>query len=576
MLEERIIRHLKEAGRPLQTRDIRRDLGLRGRDHGRFTGLIRKLAREGRIRRIEGSWYAHPDWNMEPPGGNDPVMDVTMIVREAGLPESFPEEVEAEAREVTAGDPVASATSRLDLRDRLIFTIDPEDARDFDDAISIEKHDDGWTLGVHIADVAHFVRPGSRLDAEAWHRGTSVYLVDRVLPMLPEALSNNLCSLRPGEDRLAFSCFVRLDAEASPGEVELVESVIRSRARLSYTRAQQILDGDGDFEPELAADLREMGRVARLLMHQRKQRGSLDLDLPEPYVVLDERGHVTGLRQYPRYLSHRLIEAFMIVANEAVAEYAINLDLPFVYRVHEEPDREMLEAFRHFLVALSLPLPKGSRMSPEAMNETLHRVRGTAVEPLVNRVLLRHMKQAEYRTGNIGHFGLASRAYTHFTSPIRRYPDLIIHRLLKRYGREVPTGEDLTDLDLWLVDTAEQSSARERIAVDAERDSVRLKQVAWLEGRVGEVFDGLVTAVTDFGLFVELKDLFVDGLIHVSELDDDYYRFEPDRYRLVGERNGRQYRLGEEMEVQLIRADRITRQIDLIPVTGEEGDDGDR
>ncbi len=577
MLKEKIIRHLKEAGRPILARDIRRDLRLSGRDHGLFTGMMKQLAREGKIRRIEGNWYAHPDWALAAMADDDPVMEVTLIVREAGLPESFPEAVEEEAREVASEGRREAGSDRLDLRDRVVFTIDPDEAKDFDDAVSIETHDDGWTLGVHIADVSHYVVPDSRLDAEAYARGTSVYLVDRVLPMLPEQLSNDICSLRPDEDRLTVSCFIRLDSTGRPQDIELNDSVIRSRARLTYTEAQRGLDGKGGLAPEIESDLLEMGRLARILIKNREQRGALDLDLPEPRVTLDKDGHVTGIQPYPRHLSHRLIEEFMILANEAVATWGVNLGLPFIFRVHGEPDQERLEDFQQFLKALSLPQPKGSRMTPEALNDTLHKVRGTAVEPLVSRMLLRHMKQAEYQTDNVGHFGLASRAYTHFTSPIRRYPDLIVHRLLKRYSKVAPVGSELEDLEGWLIDAAEHAGERERIAMEAERDSIRLKQVAYLEGMVGDTFDGLVTAVMEFGLFVELNGFFVDGLIHVSELDDDYYRFEPDRFRLVGERHGRHFRLGDQFKVQLVRADRVTRHVDLVPfVEEEEKEEGGR
>ncbi|MFC1545328.1 ribonuclease R [Gemmatimonadota bacterium] len=576
MLKERIIRHLKEAGRPKRARDIRYELKIRGREHGIFTSLIKELTREGKIRRIEGNWYVHPSWVKDAPDSDDPGYEVTMIVRDAGLPESFPEAVEAEAREVSRGDFIETGPERIDLRDRLVFTIDPAEARDFDDAVSIEVHDDGWTLGVHIADVSHFVRPGSKLDAEAWTRSTSVYLVDRVIPMLPEELSNNICSLRPGEDRLTFSCFIRLDGKGKPVGTELTDSVINSRARLTYEQAQQSLDGEDNLDPLIARDLAEMGRLARILMKNRENRGALDLDLPEPSVKLDEQGNISELKAYPRHLSHRLVEEFMILANEAVASWAGNLGLPFIYRVHDEPEREQLDDFRHFLVALSLPLPKGSRMTPAALNEALHRVKGTPVEPLVSRALLRHLKQAEYRVENSGHFGLASRAYAHFTSPIRRYPDLVAHRLLRRYRVDVPTGEELEELEEWLADTAERSGEQERVAMDAERDSIRLKQVAYLESFVGDTFDGLVTAVTEFGLFVELKGLFVDGLIHISELSDDYFRFEPDQYRLTGQRSGRQFRLGQELQVQLVRADRVKRHVDLIPFVEETEEKGSK
>ena len=507
----------------------------------------------------------------------DPAVEMAALVRRAGLSESFPDEVEAEARRA-AKEPLGKALKgRLDLRDRTIFTIDPADARDFDDALSIERHGDGgWTIGIHIADVTTYVRAKSFLDREAWRRGTSVYLVDRVIPMLPEALSNEVCSLKPGEDRLAFSCFVRLDAEGRPQKMELADSVIHSKARLTYEQAQRIIEQGAPLpdvaDEEIVADLLEMAGVAALLTHHRMERGTIDFDLPEPIIELDERGFPTAVRERLRLASHRLIEEFMILANEAVAAHAENLGLPFLFRVHDPPDTERMEEFREFVATLGFRMRKGPASSPRVLSALLERVEGTPVEALVNKVMLRHLRQAQYRVDNHGHFGLASRIYCHFTSPIRRYPDLIVHRLLRRYRNAAPTGDTLDRLEGWLRNTAEQSSLRERAAMEAERESIKIKQIAYMEQHLGDVFEGYISGVTGFGLFVELEELLVDGLIHISELDDDYYVLEEKGYQLVGQRGRKRYRLGDRISVQVVRADRASRQLDLIPAEHAEPD----
>lgn len=565
MLKDEIVRYLAEkATRPLRMRELARALRITRKQHGVFRALLRELASEERIYYLKGRGYVSrglPD---------NPQAEMEDLVLRAGLSEEFPDEVEVEAH-TAASHPIENEIGRrVDLREMVVFTIDPADAKDFDDAVSIQCHQDsGWTVGIHIADVSHYVRDDTRLDAEAWERGTSVYLVDRVIPMLPEALSNSACSLWPDEERLAFSCFVRLDAEGHTQGADFTDTVIRSRVRLNYEQAQQIIDAGEDADavagPEVTAALCEMARVAQLLTRKRRERGSIDFDLPEPIVELDEEGFPVAVHERLRLASHRMIEEFMILANEAVAQYAGNLGLPFIYRVHEEPDPKQMEEFRQFIKSLGYSLPKSAQTSPIMLSELLQRVEGKRAESLINKVLLRHMQQAHYGVDNVGHFGLASRSYCHFTSPIRRYPDLVVHRLLRRYRQEVPTGSALEHLEGWLKATAEQASEKERAAMETERDSIKLKQIAFMEQHIGDVFPGIISGVTGFGLFVELEELLVDGLIHVSDLGDDYYLYEEGRYRLVGERTGDQFRLGDRIVVQVVRADRALRQLDFIP-----------
>jgi ribonuclease R len=505
---------------------------------------------------------------------SDPAVETTALIRRAGLAVDFPPECTHDAERVTRELLADVIAGRTDLRDRVVFTIDPADAKDFDDAISIERHSDGWTIGVHIADVSHYVREGSCLDTEAWARGTSVYLVGRVVPMLPEALSNEACSLRPDEESLTFSCFVRLDAQGKPIGTELADSVIHSKARLSYEQAQAVIERGGATgevtDPRIVEALLEMAGVARLLTKRRMERGTIDFDLPEPIIELDAAGNPVRLHQRPRLESHRLIEEFMILANEAVARWGRDLKLPFLYRIHEAPDPERIEEFREFLATLGFNLKKGAHTTPAALSRLLKQVEGTPAEALVNKVMLRHLRQAVYSVDNRGHFGLASQAYCHFTSPIRRYPDLVTHRLLRRYRDRAPAGPELDRLEGWLRRTAEQSTIRERAAMEAERESVKLKQIAFLEEHVGDVYPGYISGVTHFGLFVELEELLVDGLVHMSELDDDYYIYEEKGYRLVGQRTGRVYRLGDRITVQVLRVDRASRQVDFLPAPPEE------
>jgi ribonuclease R len=505
----------------------------------------------------------------------DAGVDVLAIIFAHELPLEFPPEVEAEAEQLhRQGITKSELSRRADLRDRLVFTIDPADARDHDDALSITRRPDGGReVGIHIADVSHYVTPGSALDGEAAVRGTSVYLVDRVVPMLPESLSADLCSLVPDRDRLALSLLLSLDDDGQVRSHRCVRSVIRCRHRLSYEEVQQVLDGGLAIVPELDAALREAASLARALRRRRQERGSLDFDLRESRVVLDEEGVPIDIEARSRLESHRLIEDFMLLANEQVARDAAAAGRPFIYRIHEPPDADRVVQLREFLGTFGLRL--GGEPSPAAFQQVLTQVHGRPEEDLVSTVILRSMKQARYSAENRGHFGLAAGHYTHFTSPIRRYPDLVVHRLYAagfvvrgagavataRGGGAsatvgAPNGADLEA-------TARHASQRERVAVEAERDSVDLKKVEFMQRHLGDEFAGTISGVTSFGFFVLLERYHVEGLVHVSSLEDDYYVFLEERYALVGQHTRRSFQIGEPVQVRVARVDLESRRIDF-------------
>ncbi|HEX2167479.1 MAG TPA: ribonuclease R, partial [Longimicrobiales bacterium] len=492
----------------------------------------------------------------------EPGVDVLSIIRAHELPTDFPAEVEQAAEALRArGVTDADLAGRENLRDALIFTIDPADARDHDDALSIERVGDGWRVGVHIADVSHYVAEDSVIDREAAQRGTSVYLVDRVVPMLPHALSSDICSLVPDADRLTLSLLVELSAEADITGSRLVRAVIRSRHKLSYEDAQGVLDGERSVDDPTDAALRELRDVARLLREKRSARGSLDLDLPEARVVLGESGEPTDIQRVVRLESHRLIEDFMLLANEAIARRAIQADVPFIFRVHEPPESGRMEQLRDFAATFGHRLGgRAGAPTPSDVQRLLAAAEGTPQASLMSTVVLRSLKQARYSEQSLGHFGLATSSYTHFTSPIRRYPDLIVHRLCAGLfidGRTPWLDEER------LADISRHSSERERVAVAAERDSKDLKKVEFMERHLGADFGGTISGVTAFGFFVLLDDFFVDGLVHVSSLDDDYYLFIEEQHALVGERTRRRFRTGDRVRVKVARVDLEERKIDF-------------
>ena len=528
-----------------------------------------------------------------------PGMDILSIIKEYELPLAFPDHIlkQANAFSETLSD--GDLQGRLDLRETICFTIDPDDAKDFDDAVSLDPQEDGtFLLGVHIADVSHYVREGAPLDHEARVRGTSVYLVDRVIPMLPERLSNVLCSLRPGEDRLTMSVLARLDAGGDLLDYRITESVIRSAARLTYEQAQAVLEGDfnrdkqdGQDEGKLQIEnyklqiahsenparehrdrLLAMEALRRRLTARRIARGALDFDLPEAKVILDAKGVPLDVRRYERLNSHRLIEEFMLLANEIVARHAHDRGVPILYRVHDRPDRAKLEAFAEMVESFGYRFSAKDVVSPIQITRFLESIQGKRAAGVINEMLLRSMKKALYTPDNIGHFGLACAYYAHFTSPIRRYPDLIVHRILREALRGEMTEHRQEALRERLPEVGDLATEREVIAEDADRESVKVKQVQFMEGRVGDEFDGLIVSVRPMGMFVQVGDYLIDGLVRVSTIEDDYYIFEERMHALIGERTGRTFRLGDRVRIQVVRADRALRQIDLLLV-GSEGEE---
>jgi len=496
-----------------------------------------------------------------------PGVDVLAIVRKLGLPEAFPEDVLAEAEKLPAEVAQKDLRQRQDLRDLVTFTIDSDDAKDLDDAVSLQPTDDGWRLGVHIADVGNYVHEGTALDREALRRGTSVYLVDRVIPMLPERLSNGLCSLLPQQDRLALSVFIDVDAAGRRVRHQLQESIIRTRARLSYSGVNLTLEGqppEPQYE-ELMPILFGMARLKDILRRRRRERGAIDLDVSDFKVRLGEDGKPVAIERRERTEADQLIEEFMLQANEAVAEIATRQNLPFLYRVHEEPDPEKLEILRGLLARFGYHIASGNgkKLHPRALQDVLARVEGRPEQHLVNAVVLRSMARARYDTAAIGHFGLSTPLYSHFTSPIRRYPDLVIHRILKEHLRRRPMRDERReDLVARLPEIARISSERERQADEAERESLDLKKVEFMQDKVGVEFDGIVTGVTPFGIFVEVS-IGVEGLLRVSSLTDDYYHYDEKQFQLQGERKHRVFRLADRLRVRVERVDVEQGEIEL-------------
>ncbi|HUG41068.1 MAG TPA: ribonuclease R [Longimicrobiales bacterium] len=492
----------------------------------------------------------------------DPGVDVLAVAYGHELPLDFPADVDREAdRLARRGIRPEDLEGRRDLRGQLVFTIDPAEAKDHDDALSIRPDEDGlWEVGVHIADVSHYVEEGGVIDQEAFLRGTSVYMVDRVVPMLPEALSADLCSLRPHEDRLAVSLLLRMNDDAEVRGQELVRSVIRSAHKLSYDDAQAVLDGGRSASEEVRDSLAALLGLSRKLRAKRAERGSIDFDLPEARVVLNTAGEPTDIQRVLRLETHKLIEDFMILANEVVDREAGRRRLPFLHRVHEPPDPDRIETLRTFLGSLGVRVPE--KPAPRDLQKALAKFDDRPEESLVSTVVLRSMKRARYSEKPLGHYGLATDHYTHFTSPIRRYSDLVVHRILTRAfvaGERIP--EELrTEL---LPGVARRTSERERVAVDAERDSVDLKKVEFMQQHVGDAFEGTISGVTSFGLFILLDRFFVEGLVHVSSLEDDYYVFLEEQFALVGENRKRRFRLGDRLRVRVAGVDLENRKIDF-------------
>ena len=504
---------------------------------------------------------------------DDPEVQVQSIVFRYGLATSFPEPVHREIARGSFAISEGEIAARTDLRDLPIVTIDGELARDFDDAVCVRKTNGHYELFVSIADVAFYVRPGNAIDQEAYSRATSVYFPDRAIPMLPEALSNGICSLNPNEDRLTKTVAMEINGKGEVIRSRFFNSVIRSRERMTYTAVRRILV---DKDPEcleryrdLVDEFKLMEELALLIYESRRARGNLDFDLPEAEIILDIQGMPENIVRTERNIAHRIIEEFMIAANEAVARHLKEQDLPLLYRVHEGPDAEALEAIAPFLLSLGYRLPvKRERITPLEIQRLLEACRGKPEEKVINRVLLRAMKQAHYQPENIGHFGLASICYTHFTSPIRRYPDLIVHRMLDRalQGNKLKPSER-DELERYLQEAGKHTSERERIAMDAEREMVDLKKAQFMMDKLGEEFTGIITSLVNFGFFVELDAYFIEGLVRLSTLMDDDYHYYEKEYVIKGSRHGRKFRLGDAVRVKVVRINAFRSEIDFELIT---------
>ncbi len=524
----------------------------------------RRASPEGRILRVLGN-------------ADDPNVRVLSLAMSMDVKADFPPDVEAEAEEIPETIPQSEIDRRLDLRDKTIFTIDPVDAKDFDDAIHIEKtSDETYRVGVHIADVSHYVEPDTAIDREALERATSVYLVDRTIPMLPEKLSNKVCSLRPKEDKLAFSILMTVNTHGEVEEYDIRETVIHSKQRLTYDQAQTYIDGGHPNDP-VASDVVMANRLAKTLTRKRMRKGGINFHTDEVKVLLDDDGHPQDIVRKETKPANRLVEELMLLANRTVASHIgapghakrvssngeyhhRDEPLPFVYRVHDEPDGEGIRQLAEYVQVFGydLQLTDGNATS-EDLGALVDDIHGEPEEPVITRAALRAMSKAKYGVSNIGHYGLGFDHYTHFTSPIRRYPDLIVHRLLKRYAE----GGSPIEVDeiAW---RCEHCSEQERNAQEAERESVKLKQVEYAQEHVGDTFKGVVSGVTKFGVFVELSELLVEGLVHVREMDDDYYVYDESTYTMRGRNTGKSYRPGDTVEVTIVSANVEKREIDLL------------
>ena len=492
-------------------------------------------------------------------------IDILMIIKKLGLPEEFSEKVLRFADGISEEIDEEEYKGRRDLRDLKMVTIDGEDAKDLDDAVSIEKLENGnYRLGVHIADVTHYVKENNPLDKEALKRATSVYLIDRVIPMLPRKLSNGICSLNPRVDRLTLSCFMEIDSKGKVVNHEITESVIKTNERMTYTDVTKILkDNDEELIKKydyLYEDFKMMEELCNILRAKRTRRGAIDFEIAEAKIILNELGKPIEIKPYEREIANRMIEEFMLAANETVAEHMFWTHLPFVYRIHENPDEEKLAKFKEFIYNLGYTIHWTEEIRPKSFQEILEKVKGKNEETVVSTLLLRSMMQARYAPECAGHFGLAAQYYCHFTSPIRRYPDLQIHRIIKEHLHGKIDEKRANKLKNIVGFAAKQSSEMERKAQDAEREVDDLKKAEYMKDKIGEEFEGIISSVTSFGLFVELPST-IEGLVHITDLDDDYYIFNESHLSLIGERTKKIYKLGDKVKVECINVDIENREI---------------
>lgn len=499
---------------------------------------------------------------------SDPGTDILSIVRSYDLPMEFPEKVMNQAARVPEQISEADMQGRMDLRNVQMVTIDGEDAKDLDDAVSLRMEGEHYILGVHIADVANYVQENSAMDREALKRGTSVYLVDRVIPMLPRRLSNGICSLNAGEDRLALSCIMTIDKKGTVIDHVIAETVIHVDRRMTYTSVKKILEDKDEEEiakyQEFVPMFEQMQRLASILREKRRIRGSVDFDFPETKIILDEKGKPIDIKPYDRNTATKIIEDFMLIANETVAEDYFWQEIPFVYRTHDNPDPDKMKKLNTFINNFGYVMHfKDEEIHPKELQKLLLKLDGTPEEDFLSRLILRSMKQAKYTTECSGHFGLAAKYYCHFTSPIRRYPDLQIHRIIKDALRGRMNQEKIEHYHNILQEVAKQSSERERKAEEVERETIKLKKVEYMRSHLGEEFEGIISGVTAWGIYVELPNT-IEGLVHVSYLEGDYFEYDERGYRMVGIHTGKTYNLGEKVKVEVVSADKMTRTIDFL------------
>ena len=498
---------------------------------------------------------------------NDPGTDILSIVKAYELPVEFSEKIMHQVENVSKEVSEADMAGRTDLRDWMMVTIDGEDGKDLDDAVSVYKEGENYILGVLIADVSNFVLERSALDVEALKRGTSVYLVDRVIPMLPHALSNGICSLNEQQNRLALSCIMTINPKGEVIDHRIEETVIKTNRRMTYTNVKKILVDEDPYVieeyKELVPMFKLMEELASILRKKRMKRGSIDFDFPETKVILDDKGKPVDIKPYDRNVATKIIEDFMLIANETVAMDFFWREIPFVYRTHENPDSEKIQKLSTFINNFGYTLHIGAdEVHPKELQKLLEKIDGTEEEALISRLTLRSMKQARYTTINTGHFGLATNYYCHFTSPIRRYPDLQIHRIIKETIRGRMNDKRMEHYDEILNEVAKHSSEMERRADEAERETIKLKKVEYMEEHIGEEFDGVISGVMEWGIFVELPNT-VEGLVRVTELKDDFYAFYEESYELVGEVTNKRYKLGQKVRVKVLNTDKIMRTIDF-------------
>lgn len=501
---------------------------------------------------------------------NQAGVDMLSLIKEYNLPSTFPKQVVAEAQKYGQTIDKNDIKNRVDLRDKIIFTIDGEDAKDLDDAVRVEKLKNGnYRLEVHIADVSHYVKENTLLDQEALSRGTSIYMLGRVIPMLPRELSNGLCSLNAGEDRFTLSCIMEIDQKGKVVSSQVYKAVINVTERMSYEDVQKIIDGsDKDvlnrYKPYIQ-EFKNMEELAKILKARRVENGYLNLDIPESKIELDMQGRVTNIAKYETTFANEIIEQFMLTANETIAEKFYWLEAPFIYRVHEEPDLEKVQELNKFLFNFGLKIKANKdNIYPKEFAKILEEIKGKEEEKVIATLVLRTLKVARYEAENNGHFGIASKYYCHFTSPIRRYPDLFIHRIISKYLEEnyVLDDEELEKYNAQAEDRAKKSSDREKIATTVEREAEKIKKAEYMEARIGNEYDGIISSVTQFGIFVELENT-VEGLIRFDDLGDEYFIYDEERKRLIGERTNKTYKIGDKIKIRVKNASKLLRQIDF-------------